>query len=374
MSWKSISLNELCYKITDGTHHTPTYVSEGIPFLRVTDIQTDRIVWNKTKYIPKNEHINLIKRCHPEKGDILLSKNGTVGIAKVIYWDNEFSIFVSLALLKINHKLVFNTYLCYFLNSPFALIQIQKRAKTGTITNLHLNEIRHLKIPLPPLAQQKRIANILDHADTLRKTQKQKIQQFDQLLKSTFFEMFLGKKRQQWETYPFKEITTSLNHKRIPVKQTDRRKMQGKYPYYGASGIIDYVDKYLFDDEYLLIGEDGANLLSRNTPIAFIAKGQYWVNNHAHISAYNGKANLRYLEFYINAISLEPYVTGSAQPKLNRANLNGIKIPIPPLALQEKFAEIVSKIEAQKAVSQQSLKKYEDLFQCLLQKAFKGEL
>ena len=118
---------------------------------------------------------------------------------------------------------------------------------------------------------------------------------------------------------------------RVPVSVSERNKRAKIYDYYGASGIIDKIDDYLFDDELLLIGEDGANLLSRSTPIAFIAKGKYWVNNHAHVLDACCNLNLNYICYHINAISLAPYVTGTAQPKMNQENMNAIWIALPPL-------------------------------------------
>src|ERR1019366_10531280 len=98
---------------------------------------------------------------------------------------------------------------------------------------------------------------------------------------------------------------------------------------YGASGIIDYVDEFLFDERTLLIAEDGANLLARATPIAFIAEGKYWVNNHAHVVSDNGQVDLDYLRFSLNLRRIDHFVTGSAQPKLNQASLNRILVPSP---------------------------------------------
>ena len=115
------------------------------------------------------------------------------------------------------------------------------------------------------------------------------------------------------------------------------------YDYYGASGVIDKVDKYLFDKDLLLIGEDGANLINRSTPIAFIAKGKYWVNNHAHVLDVCGGLNLAYIALFINAISLVDYVTGTAQPKMNQEKMNSILVTIPPVPEQQR---IVDKIES----------------------------
>ncbi|MDF4710961.1 restriction endonuclease subunit S [Vibrio parahaemolyticus] len=149
-----------------------------------------------------------------------------------------------------------------------------------------------------------------------------------------------------WPLVKLGEIVQNCNAKRVPLKQADRLNRQGCYDYYGASGVIDHVDDYIFDGDYLLIGEDGNNLISRSSPIAFRARGKFWVNNHAHILAFNGKADLGFLVHYINSINLEPYVTGSAQPKLNKKNLDSIQIPLPPLEEQKRIAAILDKADA----------------------------
>ena len=145
-----------------------------------------------------------------------------------------------------------------------------------------------------------------------------------------------------WKFVRFGELLITRDSERVPVSVSDRNKRAKIYDYYGASGIIDKIDDYLFDDELLLIGEDGANLLSRSTPIAFIAKGKYWVNNHAHVLDACCNLNLNYICYHINAISLAPYVTGTAQPKMNQENMNAIWIALPPL---EEPHRIVAKIE-----------------------------
>ena len=122
-----------------------------------------------------------------------------------------------------------------------------------------------------------------------------------------------------------------------------RKKLEKTYDYYVASGVIDKVDDYLFDKPLLLIGEDGANLVARSTPIAFIARGKYWVNNHAHVLDSNTETQLRYVESYINSINLEPYLTGTAQPKLNQDRMNTILLPVPPLGEQRRIVAALDK-------------------------------
>ncbi len=139
------------------------------------------------------------------------------------------------------------------------------------------------------------------------------------------------------------ELTENFDSRRVPVKEADRR--AGSYPYYGASGIVDYVDDYLFEGEYLLIAEDGENLRSRNTPVAFLARGKFWVNNHAHIVRGNSLADTRYLMYAIRALDIGGYLTGSTLPKLTQRNMNQILVPAPPIDEQRAIAHVLGSLD-----------------------------
>lgn len=146
----------------------------------------------------------------------------------------------------------------------------------------------------------------------------------------------------------FDTISDNLDYRRIPITSKDRSK--GKYPYYGASGIVDYVDDYIFDEDILLISEDGANLVMRSTPIAFSVRGKVWVNNHAHVVRFDNFSTQKYIEYYFAYIDISGYITGSAQPKFNQAKLNSMLIPVPPIDLQNEFANFVKLIDKLKFV------------------------
>ncbi len=140
------------------------------------------------------------------------------------------------------------------------------------------------------------------------------------------------------------EVAINLDSKRRPVTRAAR--VAGEYPYYGANGIQDYVQDFIFDGSFVLVGEDGSVVSRDNAPVVNWADGRIWVNNHAHVLAARGDLNLRYLYFYLQSIDVREYVTGGTQPKLNQANLNRIPVPIPEPDEQERIVAILDKFDA----------------------------
>lgn len=161
--WRVKKIKYIATKVIDGTHFTPEYTDKGVPFLRVTDLHTKEINLQKIKYISEEEHSILKRRCNPEKGDLLLSKNGTIGIPKVVNWDFEFSIFVSLCLIKLN-KEVDPNFLYYIFLSDVITDQINYGSQKTSVTNLHLEKIKEFKVALPPIEEQKMIIRKLDES------------------------------------------------------------------------------------------------------------------------------------------------------------------------------------------------------------------
>ena len=135
------------------------------------------------------------------------------------------------------------------------------------------------------------------------------------------------------------EVTNIFDKQRIPLSGEQREKRHGAYRYYGAQGIIDYIDDYIFDGTYLLIAEDGENLKSKKQNIAQIATGQFWVNNHAHVLQGNTLCDTHYLCYLLNSMDLTGYITGSAQPKLSQANLNAVVVSLPDITIQKQITK-----------------------------------
>ena len=208
-----------------------------------------------------------------------------------------------------------------------------------------ISKYSQFEIPLPPLNVQKEIVRILDtftsHAAELQAELQARKEQYE-YYRNKLLTFDKDDENVKWMKLP--EICENLDKKRKAVTASNR--ISGPYPYYGASGIVDYVNSYIFEGNYLLVSEDGANLLARSTPIAFSISGKNWVNNHAHVLKFNNIFTQKYIEHYINMIDVAQYISGGAQPKLNQENLNKMLLPVPSQSEQQRIVSILDKFEA----------------------------
>lgn len=223
----------------------------------------------------------------------------------------------------------------WLLSTEFTELAAREQGRS-VLPKINKEGLAKLPVPVPPLAAQERIvAAIEEHLSRLDAAADLVRAVIPRLavLRSASIKSLV---RPHWPMHPLGDLTINFDGRRVPLKRADRETRPGPYPYYGASGVIDSIDGYLFEGEFLLIAEDGANLATRSKPIAFPASGQFWVNNHAHVVQPVDGLDRRYLELVINASDIQRLITGSAQPKLTQANLNRIEVPVPPL--QEQLA------------------------------------
>ncbi len=194
--WEVKRLKSVTELIIDATHFTPTYVETGVPFLRVTDIQTEEINFDEIKYIPEVEHEELCRRSKAQRGDLLLSKNGTIGLMKIVDWDWEFSFFVSLCLIRFKSE-VSPYYFKYFFRSKVVDEQLKASSKTTSVTNLHLDKINLLKIAFPEVDEQESIVEFLDERigkiETAISNLETQISQLQEVRKIEIFNAVTGK-------------------------------------------------------------------------------------------------------------------------------------------------------------------------------------
>lgn len=373
-----------------------TEIDTGHKYIRVSDMKNGSVVLSSIQYISEDIY-QKIRKYTISENDIYITVAGTIGrIGTIPHELNNANLTENadkLVIYKMEKK-----FLCLALQSPFIQSQIKSVTTKVGQPKLAIKRIENFIVPVPPLMEQHRIVakigelqpdiDAYDKAQTELRTIEQRFP--DAMKKSLLQYAIEGKLVPQrkeegtakdllvkiraekaqlikekkikktkplpaitddekpfdipdsWEWARFGDISINMDSERIPLSVTQRRKLDKIYDYYGASGIIDKVDQYLFDRPLMLIGEDGANLLARTKPIAFIARGKYWVNNHAHVIDFPNGIDMKYMTFYMNAINLAAYVTGTAQPKMNQARMNSILIAIPPLAEQHR---IVAKLE-----------------------------
>ena len=170
--------------------------------------------------------------------------------------------------------------------------------------------------------------------------------------------------------YKLGDVTDNFDNLRVPLSENKRKKRAGKYRYYGAQEIIEYIDDYIFDGEYILVAEDGNNLISGVKPLCTLVRGKFWVNNHAHIIKANEKADNKYLMYLLNNINIRKYVTGSAQPKLNKKNLNNIDIYSPNIEEQQKISSKIYTFDKKINNNNELIKKLHQILELLLKKIF----
>lgn len=309
----------------------------NIPWFRMDDIRTNGNILNDA-----TQHITelAIKNRKFSKDSLIVATTATIGVHALIKCDFVCNQQLTCVAIKEKLKNDLNIKFCFYY---FDIIdeQCKKIANQGGgMPIVSLEKMKKLVFPVPPLEVQCEIVHILDDftllSELLSAELKARRKQYE-YYKKTLFE------NKNIELKTLKELATNCDNKRKPITSGNREK--GEYPYYGASGIVDYVKGYIFDGDYLLISEDGANLVARKTPIAFSISGKNWVNNHAHVLKFSNMYLQKYVEMYLNYINIEQYISGAAQPKLNQVNLNKIVIPIPNNDTLKNIVDILLKFD-----------------------------
>lgn len=273
------------------------------------------------------------------KGNTTIVVN-TGGIGGVKFCADDF--WCSDGSFWIGHSALLNDkYVYYYLSPKESYFASQKRV--GGVPTIDRSTVENVEIPVPPLPVQEEIVRILDtftelQAELQAELQK-RLQQYNYY--RDFLLSFEGRTDVQWKR--LEDLGVNLDRKRKPIASGKR--VRGNIPYYGASGIVDYVKGYIFDGDYLLVSEDGANLLTRTYPIAFSIHGKTWVNNHAHVIEFKERATRKYVEYYLNSIDLSLWISAGAQPKLTQDSLNKLTIPVPPLAEQQRVVSILDRFD-----------------------------
>ena len=351
-----VKLADICQKIGSGA--TPrggkeAYRAEGIALVRSQNVLDFSFSSDGLAYI-NDEQADKLRNVGLQSGDVLLNITGD-SVARACLMDDDYlpgRVNQHVAIIRVDESKAVNSYLLYYLQwRKSHLLQL---ASAGATRNaLTKGMIEQLEIDLPSLDEQRKVVGILDSIQNKIKLNHEindnLLWQAQALYKDRFIDLkpFNGKMPPDWQLGTVSEIIELHDSKRIPLSSRERANLTKIYPYYGATSVMDYVDRYLFDGIYLLLGEDGTVVDDKGFPILQYVEGKFWVNNHAHIITGKNGFTVETLYLLFSLTNVRSIVTGAVQPKISQANLNNVSVVIPSKAELSTFNSIVQPIFSQ---------------------------
>jgi type I restriction enzyme S subunit len=381
--WKTTTVGEIA----------TGFLSGGTPTTKRSDYWEGEIPWITSKWLGKKLKLSTGEKFVSEeavkktstrivpKDSIIFATR--VGVGKVGINQIDLAINQDLAGILIDNEKYDIKFLAYQLCIDPIQQYVAMNKRGATIKGITRDCLEQIQLNLPPLPEQKKIAHILLTVQRAIEAQERIIQTTKELKKALMHKLFteglngepqkqteIGPVPESWEVVKLETVFECFDGRRKAVKKSDR--FPGPYPYYGASGIVDYVEDYLFDGDYLLLAEDGENLDSRKLPIAFIASGKFWVNNHAHILRAK-RGNMWFYEQYIANMPIKDYLSGTTRPKLTKGHMMKMRLPFPPVEQQDEAAVALSNCDAKINTSEQKRRVLQDLFRTLLHELMTGK-
>ena len=348
-----ISLAEVSTLVQYGYTASASDTEIGPKFLRITDIVPPQIDWNTVPYCEIDE--NNLTKFSLAQGDIVIARTGaTVGYAKLIR-NHEPSVFASyLVRIRVDPEKADPGYVGRIVESDVYKRFILSRVGGAAQPNANAKVLSSFRLPIPERHVQTRIASILSAYDDLIENNRRRIQLLEQAARLLYKEWFIhlrfpGHKHvkikdgvpEGWERKTFGKVVKNFDKFRVPLSVLERENRLGPYPYHGAAGIIDYIDNFLFDGRYLLIGEDGTVVTKSGSAMLQFVEGKFWVSNHAHV-VQGSLVTTEFLYCFMSHYSIQPHITGVAQPKLSQQNLNRIEMLVPSAQLRSPFQDMVN--------------------------------
>lgn len=417
LEWKLTDINSLVKdaildKPLDGNHGDihpkgSDFVSDGIPFVMASNIQNGHIKFDRCSHITKKQADSLQKGFAIEK-DVLLTHKATIGNTAIIgeIQTDYLMLTPQVTYYRVlNNEQLFNQYLRHFMDGELFQAELKSASGGGTRAYIGITAQRELPIVLPSIDEQTAIANALSDVDALLMELENLIAKKQAIKTATMQQLLTGKTRlpqfatytegtieegknqgkpkgtkpselgeipEDWGVVTLDDAANFLDGQRRPIKSGDRARIKGQYPYYGASGIVDYVNDFIFDGEFILLGEDGENILSRSLPLAFKASGKIWVNNHAHVMTPKQNFHIDFLIPYLESLDYSLLNSGTAQPKLNKQSCLNIKVIKPSIEEQTAIATILSDMDNEIQTLDQRLTKTRQIKQGMMQQLLTG--
>jgi type I restriction enzyme S subunit len=368
-----------------------------VRLIQLADIGDGRYLNKSNRFLTKETASRL--KCTPLlAGDVLIARMpDPIGRACIFPGDAKEAItVVDVCILRVDQRATDAAWLMNVINADFTRNAIEKAAGGTTRTRVSRGSLEKLLLPTPALQEQHKIAAILtavdDKLDVIAR-QIEATQTLKQGLMQTLFTRGVGTQDAggrwvphtefkdsekgeipaTWEVRSLNDVVDNLDRQRVPLKQADRAQRQGMVPYYGASGVIDWIDDFIFDGDFILLGEDGENVLSRKLPLAFRATGKIWVNNHAHVFRPKVGYDIQFLVELLESLDYSTLASGTAQPKITQQALNQLRFAVPPLDEQVRIGSLLETVAEKIASLRLKHKRNSALKRGLMQKLLTGE-
>lgn len=363
-NWTYKKLGEVTIKITDGSHNPPAGIDfSEYPMLSSKNVFFDHYNYTEPRYLTKEQFEIEDKRTQIEHGDVLLTIVGTVGRACCIETPfQKFTLQRSVAVLKPIKEIIISRFLMYAITSMQDLFN--KEAKGVAQKGIYLKQLSNLSIPVPAVEEQERIVEELDLLSGVIEKQKLQLKELDTLAQSIFYTTFGDPitNEKNWPVKLFGELIKLKSGDSLSAKNF----ISGNIPVYGGNGISGYHNTYNYDGEYIIIGRVG--VYCGNTRLV---KGLFWLTDNAFCASFDSMIYHKpFLCYLLNTTNLHRFANQAAQPVISNASLKDLYLPIPPLSLQEEFAEKIELIEKQKDAISKSIKETQKLFDYTMDKYF----
>ncbi|MEE2000028.1 restriction endonuclease subunit S [Alkalimonas sp. MEB108] len=383
--WKTLTLSEIALNGKEGLVDGPfgsalpadSYKPSGVPVIRGSNLSRGEVRFKGDEFVFVSEELaQKLTRATCIPDDIVFTKKGTLGQVGIVPHvpHTKYLLSSNQMRLRVNRDLVRPDFAYYYLSQKSSIDKILRDSEHTGVPKINLAYLRSFRITVPPLAAQDLILSVLKNLDLrialLRETNATLESIAQALFKSWFvdfdpvhanagtqapslppeiqalFPSRLEESPQElipegWEWVSLKEATQIFDSKRVPLSGQDRAKRKGPYPYYGAASLMDWVDDYIFDGVYLLMGEDGSVADKNGFPITQYVWGKIWVNNHAHVLQGKNGISTEHLMLAIKGVNIQPYMTGAVQAKLSQSNMWRIQFLMPTKPVAESFAKLI---------------------------------
>lgn len=375
---QEIALSKTTKFVVDNRGRTAPTEKSGIPLIATNCINNNNLypVYENLRYVSQETYDNWF-RSHPESGDLLLTLKGSQNGAVCLVPDPvDFVIAQDMVALRVDEKVIDPLFLFAALRSDDVQSQIKNLDVSGVIPHLKKSDFDKLMLPYPERDTQRSIGQIYFYTSKKIDLLHRQNQTLEAMAATLFRQWFVEEEQEEWDEGTLGEVVEIFDGRRIPLSKMERDKKKDGilYPYYGAAQIMDYINDYIFDGEYILLGEDGTVRTDDGYPILQFATGKFWVNNHTHVLKAKAPYSNFFLWNYLSRTNIDEIVTGAVQPKINQGNLKSLVFPSFPKYLVIEFNEITEPILSKIQHNKTQIAGLEKLRDTLLPKLMSGEV